>query len=105
MDGEDKNTARLPIELLSEMAEALRTLAHADRLRIVEMLEREGEAPVHQITSALGLPQAVVSGHLNRMRRSGLLASGRRGKEIWYRIANPSSLTVLECIRKKARAE
>ena len=93
--------AGLPAELLERMAATLRVLAHPQRLRIVELLQADREAPVHTIVSRLGAPQAAVSQHLNHMRRSGLLRGARRGKEVWYSIAEPSAITVLDCIRKK----
>lgn len=92
----------MPLELLERMAGALRVLAHPRRLQVIEILQAEVEAPVHGIVARLGLPQAAVSQHLNYMRRSGLLKSERKGKEVWYSVADPNSLTVLDCIRKKA---
>lgn len=96
-----KSMKSVPVELLARMAEVLRVLAHPQRLRIVELLQIEEEAPVHGIVVCLGLPQAAVSQHLNHMKRAGLLKSERRSKEVWYSIADPSSLTILDCIRKK----
>ena len=92
----------IPAALLEEMAEALRVLAHPCRLRIVEILETRGEAPVNALVGALGLPQASVSTHLGKMRHAGLIRAGRRGREIWYGIRNPHALTILNCIRRKA---
>jgi ArsR family transcriptional regulator len=89
------------MELLERMAGALRVLAHPCRLKMVELIQREGAAPVHLITDRLHLPQATISQHLNQMRRAGLLQASRRGKEVWYGIADPSALTILECIRRK----
>ncbi len=93
----------LSVEELERMAQILRLLAHAQRLRLVEALER-GPAPVHALVETLGLPQATVSQHLNHMRRVGLVDAERRNREVWYRIADPRSLTILNCIRKKKGA-
>jgi ArsR family transcriptional regulator, zinc-responsive transcriptional repressor len=93
--------SELPVELLQRMAEVLKVLAHAHRLKIVEILKLEQEAPVHEIIARLGLPQATISQHLNQMRRVGLVKARRDGKEVWYSIADPSSLTILDCIQKK----
>ena len=81
----------------------LRAIAHPDRIRIVEALETRRAAPVHALTGALGLPQAAVSHHLARMKAAGLLRAERRQREVWYAIADPDALTILECIRKKGR--
>lgn len=101
-----RNGARpltLPVDLLERMAEMLKLLAHTHRLRIVEVLEHSDGAPVYEITRKLGLPQAVISQHLNAMKRVGLLNADRRGKEVWYSIADPRALTILDCIRNKER--
>ncbi|MBN1556912.1 MAG: winged helix-turn-helix transcriptional regulator [Lentisphaerae bacterium] len=94
-------TEPLPAEWLDKMAHALGVLAHPLRLRIIEILEACTEAPVHEITARLGVPQAAASHHLNKMKTAGLIRSERRQKEMWYRIADPDSLTILNCIRKK----
>lgn len=91
----------LPVELLERMAAALKVLAHPHRLKIVELLERETEATVSLIHARLRLAQAATSQHLGQMKRVGLLASNRRGKEVYYRIADNRALTILDCIRKK----
>lgn len=91
----------LPVALLARMADMLKLLAHAHRLKIVEILERRGGLPVFEIMQYLDLPQSATSQHLNAMKRAGLLASERRGKEVWYSIADPRSLTILDCIRSK----
>ena len=93
--------SELSHELLGRMAQVLKLLAHPDRLKIIEILESEDEAPVHAIVERVGLPQGATSQHLNQMRRANLIGAERRGKEVWYRIADPRSLTILSCIRGK----
>jgi DNA-binding transcriptional ArsR family regulator len=94
---------RLPTELLDRMADVLKVLAHPQRLRILEILALQETAPVHAVMKAAGIAQAAASHHLNKMRRAGLIAAERKGKESWYRIQDPSACTILDCIRKKAR--
>jgi len=91
----------LPMELLESMAGALRVLSHGQRLKIVEMLDLVKDAPVHAICDRLNMEQAVASSHLNKMKSAGLLKAERRGKEMWYSIANPHSVTIINCIRSK----
>jgi ArsR family transcriptional regulator len=93
--------SELSMELLERMAGALKILAHPCRLKLVEILQREGDLPVHLIMARLQIPQATISQHLNQMRRAGLVKAVRKGKEVWYGIADPSALTILDCIRKK----
>ncbi|MDZ8118823.1 ArsR/SmtB family transcription factor [Pontiella agarivorans] len=89
---------KLKVETLQRAAETLKMLAHPQRLRIIEILEREQEVPVHALVAETGFAQAVVSQHLNQMRRAGLLCSTRHGKEMWYSICDPRALSILNCI-------
>ncbi len=89
---------KLKIEVLQRAAETLKMLAHPQRLRLIEVFERETEMPVHVLMEKTGFPQAVVSQHLNQMRRAGLLSAERRGKERWYSIIDPRALSILNCI-------
>ena len=89
---------KLNAESLQTAAETLKILAHPQRLRLIELLEREQEMPVHLLVEETNFPQAVISQHLNRMRRSGLLNAERRGKEMWYSITDPRALSILNCI-------
>lgn len=91
-------------ELLERMAQVLRLLAHPQRLRIIEILSRRKQAPVHDIVTDLGAPQAVTSQHLNDMRRVGLVKSARRGREMWYSIADTRCVKILKCIEGKGES-
>lgn len=90
--------AALNTDALKTAAESLKVLGHADRLRILGFLEEHGEAPVHSIEQFLRLSQPHTSTHLSCLRRVGLLAAQRRGKEVWYSVADPRSLQVLHCM-------
>lgn len=89
---------KLTVDALEKAAATLKMLAHPQRLRIIEILEREQEVPVYAIVEETDFPQAVVSQHLNQMKRVGLLGSERRGKEMWYFISDPRPLAILNCI-------
>lgn len=91
----------LSIEWLDHMASVLRLLAHRHRLKMIELLEREGEAPVHALAVHAGLPPAAASQHLNQLKRVGLLRATRNGKEVRYAIADERALTILGCMRKQ----
>ena len=99
--GRKGSKAALSIELLERMAVILRLLAHPQRLKVIEFLEARKEAPVYEIMKHLALPQAATSQHLNQMKRVGLVRSSRHGREVWYGIADPRSLKILNCIRGK----
>ena len=95
----------LSIDDLARMAKVLKLLAHPYRLKIIDLLEWADSAPVHALVENLDLPQALTSSHLKKMRRVGLVECERRGKEIWYRLGDRRSLTILNCMRAKHGAK
>jgi len=91
----------LPDTVLEKMAGSLRVLAHPDRLKIIEVLEKGNEVTVGEIEIALKRPQSVISQHLGLMKRAGLLESERSGKNVCYHISDDRPLMILNCIRNK----
>lgn len=87
----------ITLEALSEAAECLRVLAHPVRLRIVEILLKK-EVTVGDIAEACGTAHHVTSEHLGKMRDKGLLKSERRGRCIYYSIANPGLQGIMSCV-------
>lgn len=71
-----------------ELADLLKLLAHADRLRLVEEL-RQGEKDVTGLAAALDLPATRVSQHLALLRAQRLVEERRDGRSHFYRLAHP----------------
>lgn len=88
----------LPAEAIAGAAEMLRTLAHPMRLRIVDALHAADELPVCAMTDYLKISQSATFQHLNPMRRVELTPSERRGKEVWYSVADVRPIALLNCI-------
>lgn len=100
-----RKSAPLSLALLERVATMLKLLAHPHRLKVIEYLEdRRQGAPVMDIMAHVRLPHAATSQHLNQMKKVGLLRSERRGREVWYAIADDRALTILGCIRKQQEA-
>jgi DNA-binding transcriptional ArsR family regulator len=88
----------LPLDLLRDAAECLKVLAHPLRLRMVNIL-MQGEFPVHEVARLCELPPHQTCEHLRTLKGHGLLASDRRGRSVYYAIADPRLPRLLECIR------
>ena len=93
-------TELMDLDLLGQAAECLRTLAHPQRLRMVEMLLAD-RYTVGQLAQACGIPSPVASGHLRLMQHCGLLAQEREGRKTYYRVCEPCLKDFLACIRKR----
>lgn len=71
-----------------ELAELLKLLAHADRLRLIEEL-RLGERDVGGIAAALDLPATRISQHLAQLRSARIVEDRREGRNHYYRLTHP----------------
>ncbi len=88
---------RLEEALLPKIAVILKTLGHPIRLRILEALVSE-ERCVSDLTGLLGLSQAVISQQLKIMRTGDVLVSRRMHTRVFYRLANPNLVNLLNCL-------
>jgi len=68
-------------------AERLRAVADAERLRIVCLL-KHGAKNVTEIAGDLGVSIVNASHHLQVLRRAEVLATQRRGRKVYYRLAD-----------------
>lgn len=99
-----EGSSLIPMETLELVTPMLRAVAHPIRLRILDYLRHEGEArSVSEIEKACGAQQAVVSQQLRILKDQGVLTSQRQGNFVYYDIAAPNVLLVLDCIRAHGR--
>ncbi|CEK20640.1 transcriptional regulator, ArsR family [Chthonomonas calidirosea] len=90
----------IDLETLQRVAPIIRNAAHPLRLRILDYLQHAGgERNVSQIVEAAEAEQAVVSQQLRILKDQGILSARREGTNVYYRIADPSVLLLLDCIR------
>ena len=66
---------------LKELREYHRTMSDAARLRMIELLSRR-EQTVTEMARGLRLSQPLVSWHLRRLVRTGLVQVHREGREV-----------------------
>jgi ArsR family transcriptional regulator len=69
-----------------ECVDFCRMLANGTRQRILSLLLASRELTVSQIVAEFELSQPTISHHLGALKRSGLVASRRDGKEVWYSV-------------------
>src|SRR3989304_123048 len=80
---------RAPGPTVKQLVQVAKAAGHPVRLRILAMLEGRTLC-VCQMTAILELASSTVSGHLNELRRSGLVIEDKQGKLVYYR-RDPSS--------------
>lgn len=80
-------------------AELLRSLSHPQRLLVLCALGGQ-EKSVAQLREELSIEQVPMSQQLMRLRADGLVESRREGTTVYYRIARPEVLIVVEALHE-----
>ena len=84
---------------LSEIkAELFKALAHAGRVRILEVL-RDGDRTVAELIPAVGLESSHLSQQLAVLRRARVVNAARSGSSVTYSIADPAIVELLAAAR------
>ena len=78
-------------------ARLLKLLASEQRLRLLCRLV-EGEASVGVLAEHATLAQSTASQHLAKMRAEGLVATRREAQSIYYRLADPAAMRILDTL-------
>ena len=86
-------------EIYKIHAEMCKVFSNSTRLEILNLL-RDGELSVTELINKTGLSQANISQHLAIMKSKGIVASRRRGKNIYYSLENPKIIKAFDIIRE-----
>lgn len=79
---------------LSPAAALFHSLSDETRLAIVQRLA-EGETRVADLVADLGLAQSTISAHVACLRDCGLVTGRPKGRQVFYRLAQPELLALL----------
>ncbi|GAC1432642.1 MAG: metalloregulator ArsR/SmtB family transcription factor [Burkholderiaceae bacterium] len=87
-------------DMLSSATQAcalLRVLANRDRLMLLCQMT-QGEFCVSELETALGIEQPTLSQQLTVLRHENLVTTRRDGKQIFYSIASPEAMAVMQVL-------
>lgn len=99
---EELAAGALPADLVAEAVRLSKGFADPTRLRILALL-RLGDVCVHQIVEALDLEQSAVSHQLRNMRAARLVSRTKRGRHVYYRLADEHVLSMLQGLLSHGR--
>jgi ArsR family transcriptional regulator, virulence genes transcriptional regulator len=97
MNAATQTIARSRAAHAEEAAAVLRALAHSARLMVLCELG-EGERSAGELVKASGLSQSALSQHLARLRADHLVETRRDGQTIYYYIADPKALHLVNLL-------
>ena len=95
--------SRVDAQSLDRAAAMLKVLSHPKRLAIVDLLgkgkgNKEQSLSVTEIYQALDIPQAIASQHLITLKDRGVLKSSKVGTKIFYSLAVPQLLKIIDTL-------
>jgi len=79
----------------SYLADVLKSMAQATRLKIIEFL-RDGERCVCEIFPAIDEEQSNTSRHLAYMQTHGILSRRKEGVKIYYAVKHPEVFEIVD---------
>jgi len=82
--------------LVDLVAHRFRVLGHPVRLRLIDLIDRRGEANVQALADHVSTTQQNASRHLAVLTDAGLLDRRQEGRVVWYRLAHPNTFAVVE---------
>lgn len=89
-------------DVLDEAVMLLKGFADPTRLKILSLL-REGEVCVHQIVEVLEMTQSAVSHQLRTRRGARLVVFEKRGRHVYYRLADDHVRQTLDGVLSHSR--
>jgi ArsR family transcriptional regulator len=84
---------------MKHLAQTLKALSDPIRLRIILLLQAEGELCVCDLMAVLGLPQSTVSRHLAYLKRSCWVDTRREGVWMYYTLSQESCTICKELLQ------
>lgn len=91
---------KLSSEKLQAVAKILKTIGHPVKLEILEVLEQEEPLDVSTICDRIGAQCefSMMSHHLAKLKDNGILKSEKKGKQVFYSIADRHLLKIFDCM-------
>jgi len=100
MNMEENTTELLSREEdLNRTTQSIKAMAHPLRLKILFTLN-DHEVTVNDIADSVGTSQSNISQHLSIMREKGLLTSRKVSNQVFYRIDDSRTLSLINMIQE-----
>lgn len=87
-------------DAISRQVAVFKALAHETRLRLIEILAKEGEKCVCELVGRVGFDQSTISKHLSVLKTAGIVDSKKEGLNVIYRLRMPCVYQFMQCVEK-----
>lgn len=83
---------------MDELCEIFKALSHPIRLKIVCGLMKKEECNVSVMVEKLGLPQPLVSQHLNILKNAQIIKGYKKGTQICYKVVGETAKKIINSL-------
>lgn len=89
--------------IIEAKADVFKALGHPTRLWMAERLAA-GELCVCELLADVDADFSTISKHLTILKQAGVVASEKRGKQVYYRLKVPCILNLMPCVEAVIQA-
>jgi DNA-binding transcriptional ArsR family regulator len=93
-------TAEIPVNALSRLADYFKVLSEVSRLQILCTLKKSAKN-VSEIMESTGMGQANVSKHLKMLTQAGLVSRHPQGVSVYYQISDPTIFELCDLVSSR----
>ena len=91
-------------KLLSLEEDIFKVIANQKRLEIIQLLDKR-QLNVTEMTEMLGLRQSNLSQHLTLLRQNKIVTISKKGREVYYKLANANIAKSVQLIYRFLQTE
>jgi ArsR family transcriptional regulator len=92
-------------EVFEMHAQFCSLFSNVTRMKILWLLNQRGECKAGELAEEIGVSAQNVSQHLRLMRDRGAVATRKKGREVYYKVANANFTKGARLIRKGVMEE
>ncbi len=92
-------------DIYKARANIAKALAHDTRLEIIDILSKDGEHCVCELTEILAVSQSSVSKHLGILKKAGIIDSKKEGLNVNYFLRTPCVNSFFQCLDNILKAD
>ncbi|MCF6322872.1 MAG: metalloregulator ArsR/SmtB family transcription factor [Gammaproteobacteria bacterium] len=98
--GRGKEVGRVDDQYLEQTSMVFKALSHPLRLKVLCMLDGNGEVAVQDIVVATGASQSNISQHLSIMKGKGIIKARKDGNRVLYQLCDSRMITLFGLMRE-----
>jgi DNA-binding transcriptional ArsR family regulator len=85
------------MQKLQKTSDSLKVMAHPVRLKMIRVLSGRAIS-VGELAGVCEIPSQMVSSHLRLLSDRGVVKKQRRGRKVFYRLAEPVYGRIIDCL-------